>query len=283
MLSYCQKKSLAVIRPFYEVASGLDSQKRPNFLEMINFVLDPENRISHVIFHDLSRFSRSKADPHTYLNLLDENDIIIHSAVDDTNSDDDNELFWDVTFIFNHQFSRTVSQLTIRGHSDSVKMGNDTSPVVSYGYEKYHKEEGGRPRPRWRPHPEHSKTVLLIFKMRDQEHLPMAICNHLNGLGIPAPRGGLWTTGTIRSMLRNITYQGYSQVGKNPTSAFPKHRRRRELVQNPDAHPAIIPKDLWERGQGLMPITPRAERQPPRSHDSPNPLSDRVKCNNNGH
>ena len=283
MFAYCGKKGLNVIKSFYEVASGLDASRRPEFLEVIDFVLDPENQVSHVVFYDLSRFSRSKADPHTYLKLLDENDIIIHSASDETNSDDDNELLWDVSFIFNHEFSRTISKLTIRGQSDSVRMGNDISPVVAYGYEKYYVEEGGKLRPRWRPHPEHSKNVLLVFTMRDQKIMPMAICNHLNGQGIPAPQGGLWGTGTIINMLRNITYRGYSQVGKKSTSAFPKHRRSRELVQNPHAHPAIVPKKLFNRVQKLMPKKPRAEREPPRSHDSPNPISDRVKCGNRHH
>ena len=283
MFAYCKEKGLDVIKPFYEVASGLDATKRTVFLNVMDFVLDPANRIFHVVFHDLSRFSRSKSDPYTYLKLLQEHDIIIHSAHNKTNSDDDNELLWDIHIIFNHEYSKTISQLTIRGQSDSVRMGNDISPVASYGYEKYYVEEGGRRRPRWRPHPEHSKVVLTIFTMRDQKFLPMAICNHLNGLGIPAPKGGLWTTGTIINILRSITYLGYSQVGKNPTSVFPKHRRRRELVQNPNAHLAIVPEELFNRVQKLMPKRPRAQREPPRSHDSPNPISDRVKCGNRNH
>ena len=300
---YCKKKGLEVVKSFYEVASGLNAEKRTVFLEVISFVLEPENQISHVVFQDLSRYSRSKADPQTYLKLLDENDIIIHSAIDETNSDDDNELLWDVSFIFNNLYSKIISELTIRGQSESVKMGNDISPVVTFGYEKYYvtddgevRDENGkaqdkddkksRPpklRPRWRPHPVNAGHVLTMFKMRDQGYLPMAICNHFNALGIPAPRGGLWTTSTLRFILRNITYRGYSQVGKKSKSAFPKQRRKRELIQNPDAHPDIIPEDLWNRVQKLMPKKPRAERQPPRSYDSPNPLSDRVKCRNRGH
>ena len=278
MFGYCKEKGLDVIKPFYEVASGLDANKRPTLLEVVDFVLDPANGISHVVFQDLSRFSRSKSDPHIYLKLLQDHDIIIHPAHDKTNSDDDNELLWDVHFIFNHEYSKTISYLTIRGQSESVKMGNDISPVVTYGYEKYYVEEGDRQRPRWRPHPEHAKVVLTIFTMRDQKYLPMAICNHLNGLGIPAPRGGLWTTGTIINILRNMAYIGYSQVGKKSRSEFPRHRRKRELIQNPHAHAAIVPEDLYYRVQSLMPKKPRAQREPPRSHDSPNPLSDRVKC-----
>ena len=307
MFPYCKKKGLNIVKSFYEVASGLDSENRPTFLEMIQFVLNPENKISHVVCHDLSRFSRSKGDPHTYLKILDDNDIIIHSAADETNSDDDNDLLWDVYFIFNHQFSKTISQLTIRGQSESVKMGNDISTVVTYGYEKYYVTDDGKVqkaqdkddkaqdeddkksrsrktrRPRWKLHPEHSKHVLLIYTMRDQGYLPMGICNHLNALRIPAPRGGLWTTSTIRNILRNLAYRGYSQVGKTSKSAFPRHRRKRELVQNPNAHPAIIPEDLWNRVQNLMLKKPIAERQPPRSPGSPNPLSDRTKCVKRGH
>ena len=274
---------MVVVKQFYEVASGLNSGKRPVFLEMVNFVLDPQNRISHVVFHDLSRFSRGKSDPYRFLELLDEHDIIIHSAEDGTNSEDDNELLWGVHFVFNNDFSRRVSQLTIRGQSESVRRGNDISPVVAYGYLKYYVQDGKEMRPRWKPHPIHAKYVRLIFKMRSQGHLPMAICNHLNGLGIPAPRGGLWTTGTIIVILRNIAYLGYSQVGKKPSSAFPKHRRNRELVQNANAHPALISKKLFNRVQELMPKKPKEERQPPRSHGSPNPLSNQVKCVDNGH
>jgi site-specific DNA recombinase len=266
----------------------LENDPAPSFAPTIcafhlGFSLDPENRISHVIFHDLSRFTRSKADPQTYLKILDENNITIHLAQDGTNSDDDNELLWDIQFIFNHLFSKTISQLTIRGQSESVKMGNDISPVVAYGFEKYHVEEGGRRRPRWRPHPEHAKHLRLIFAMREQKHLPMAICNHMNGLGIPAPKGGLWRTGTIISILRNIAYLGYSQVGKKSTSQFPKHRRKRKLVQNPKAHPALVAEKLFNSVQALMPKQSRPEREPPRSHDSPNPVSNRVKCRRRGH
>ena len=279
MFGYCKKIGLDVIKPFYEVASGLDASKRPTLLEVMEFVLDPANEISHVVFPDLSRFSRSKSDPQTYLKLLDDNDIIIHSAVDGTTSDDDNELYWDVSFLFNHEYSKTISRLTIGGQSQSVRNGNDISPVVAYGYEKYYvvekanegKEgkEVARQRPRWRPHPKHSEVVLLIFTMRDQKYLPMAICNHLNGLGIKAPRGGLWTTKTIGNLLRNLAYIGYSQVGKKSRSAFPKHRRKRELVQKPQRPRGHSREGPFQQGAGPHAEetqgaagTPQVPRQP---------------------
>ena len=180
MGQYCNGKGLHVIRPFYDVGSGLDTDGRPGFLEMIMFAMDPENDIGHVVIPDLSRFSRGKADPYTYLQMLDGRDIIIHSAHDSTNSDDDNDLFWDVTFIFNNRYSKEISRLTIRGQTESVKMGNDICPVVAYGFEKYYVEDGGRQRPRWRPHPVHAGHIRTMFEMRAANHLPMMICNHFN-------------------------------------------------------------------------------------------------------
>ena len=191
-------------------------------------------------------------------------------------------MLWGVHFIFNHQFSKSVSALTIRGQSESVLMGNDISPVVAYGYEKYYVEDGGKLRPRWRPHPVHAEHVQTMFEMRAAGHLPSAIRDHLNEREIPAPRGRPWTTGTIILMLRSLTYIGYSQVGKKSKSKFPRHKRKRELVQNPNAHEPLVSRELFYKVQALMPKKPRAERTPPRSksssNPSPNPLTDVVKC-----
>ena len=282
MGQYCKGKGLHIVQPFYDVGSGLDTDERPGFRNMIDFAMEPENDIGHIVFPDLSRFTRGKADPYTYLQKLDERDIIIHSAHDGTNSDDDNDLLWDVTFIFNNKYSKEVSRLTIRGQTESVKMGNDICPVVAYGYEKYYVEDGGRQRPKWRPHPVHAEHIRTMFEMRDAKHLPMMICNHFNEKGIPAPRGGLWTTGTVIRMLRNTVYIGYSHIGIRSTSKFPRERRKRELVQNPNAHEPLVSEELFYRVQALMPKRSRAERPAPISHSSPNPLSYRVKCKNCG-
>ncbi len=280
IFAYVADKQLHTIKSFSEVGSGLDTSERPEFLEMIAYVLDPANDISHVIFHDLSRFSRGTDDPYIYLRILDEHDIIIHAADDRTNSDDDNDLLWGVRFALNHQQSKDISSLTIRGHNESVLMGNDISPVVAYGYEKYYFEDGSKMRPRWRPHPERAAHVVMMYTMRSQGHFPMAIRDRLEDLGIPPPRGLRWTTGTILKILRSNTYLGYSQVGKTSKSKFPRHRRRRKLVENPNAHPPLVSQELFDRVQALMPKLSRAQRPSPKSYTSPNPLINRVKCAN---
>lgn len=40
MFGYSDKKGLNVARSFYEVASGLDADRRPVFLDMVKFVLN---------------------------------------------------------------------------------------------------------------------------------------------------------------------------------------------------------------------------------------------------
>ena len=282
MFAYAADMQLHIDKSFHEVGSGLDTAGRAEFLAAIEYVLDPKNNISHIIFHDLSRFSRGTSDPYTYLKMLDEKDIIVHAADDRTNSDDDNDLLWGVKFVLNNQQSKDISQFTMRGLNESVEMGNDISTVVAYGYEKYYFEDNGKLRPRWRPHPVHAKHILTMFEMRAAGRLPSAIRDYLNEQEIPTPRGGLWKTGTIIQMLRSLTYIGYSQVGKKSKSKFPRHRRRRKLVQNPNAHEPLVSHELFYKVQAIMPKISRAESKPPRSksdsNPSPNPLTDAVKC-----
>ena len=54
MLSYAKDKGLHIVQSFYELASGLDANTRREFLDTIDFVLDPANNISHLISSHLS-------------------------------------------------------------------------------------------------------------------------------------------------------------------------------------------------------------------------------------
>jgi hypothetical protein len=83
-------------------------------------------------------------------------------------------------------------------------------------------------------------------------------------------------------MLRNTIYIGYSHIGIKSTSKFPRERRKRQLIENPKAHEPLVSEELFYRVQSLMPKRSRAERPAPISHSSPNPLSERVKCENCG-
>ena len=271
--AYTRKEGLVIVEVFTDIGSGLDTSSRTNFLIMIDKAMDPENDVPHILVSDLSRLTREKT-PQVWIETLMDHGITLHSTTEGKSSED----FWDSLFIHNNKFSRKISRECIDGQNESVLMGNDISPIVAYGYQKYKKVIEGRPRPKWRRNRETATIVLLIFQMKADGSSTMAIVEYLNDQGFPSPRGRLWTTNTVLNILRNKVYLGYSTVGKTSRSKFPRHRRNRELVECPNAHPAIVTQDLFNRANEQIKANTRTETHSPRAPSSPNPLSERIKC-----
>ena len=113
MDKYLAVNGLVDAGEFDDVGSGLSTDKRPGFREMIAKALDPANDIGHIVFPDLSRYSRSKVDPHIYLAMLDEADITVHSVRDGKRSDTD-DISWDIQFSLNYKQSSDISFLSLR-------------------------------------------------------------------------------------------------------------------------------------------------------------------------
>ena len=133
-------------------------------------------------------------------------------------------------------------------------------------------------RPRWRPHPEHAAHVRTMYRLKDEGYRTMEIVEHLNSRNIPSPKGGLWTTGTVRSILKNKTYLGYASIGKTSRSKFPRHRRNRQFIENPNTHPPLVSEELYQRVQERIKESTKRSGHSPNSLTSPNPLSERIKC-----
>lgn len=72
---------------FEDVGSGLSTDHRPGLFRMIDKTMDPDNDIGHIMLLDLSKYSRSKVDPHIFLAMLGEAGITVHNLRDGKRSD----------------------------------------------------------------------------------------------------------------------------------------------------------------------------------------------------
>ncbi len=278
VLLYMERIGLVEVEHFDDVGTGLDTDDRDGFLRMIDKALDPENRVSHLVFYDLSRFTRSKVDPHFYLELLDRHDITVHTVMDGQRSDTD-DIAWDIKFSLNHDQSRKISLLSMRGKRDAVEAGFAPSSKIPYGYKRGWVTVGNTQYPTYVPHEEHAKHVKLIFRMRDKGSMTGDIVMELFRRGIPSPEGhAIWPKGTIVKIQRNRVYLGESEFFKTSRSKFPRNRRRFELTRKEDAHEPLVKKGRFNRVQESIDNAGRGGTSSPRSHVSPNPLSERVKC-----
>ena len=277
-LLYMERIDLVEVEHFDDVGSGLDTDDRDGFLEMIEKALNPENRISHLVFYDLSRFTRSKIDPHYYLDLLDQHDITVHTVMDGKRSDTD-DIAWDVKFSLNHHQSKQISFLSMRGKRDAIEAGYAPSSKIPYGYKRGWVTVGKSMHPTYVPHEVHADHVRMMFRMRDEGSTTGELEMELYRLGIPSPEGlPIWPKDTIRKLLRNRAYLGEAEYFKTSKSKFPRNRRRFSQITYANAYEPLVDEERFNRVQKSIDDAGRPGTSSPRSHVSPNPLSDLVKC-----
>ena len=281
MAKYAATIGLVEAGCFDDVGSGLSTDKRDGFLLMISKALDPANGIGHIVFPDLSRYSRSKVDPHIYLDMLDEAGITVHSVRDGKRSDTD-DISWDIQFSLNHKQSSDISFLSLRGQRDAIAAGYACSSKIPYGHKRGWVEgKRGQLHPIYLPHEVHAEHVKMMYEMRDQGKRTGEICEHLMMLEIPSPTGlKRWTKGTILKILKNRANIGELHYFNTSKSKFPRNRRRYEPMVFVGAHEKLVHEDLFNRVQQSIADNTRPRTASPRSAVSPNPLSQLVKCTN---
>ena len=259
---------------------------------MVADALNPANDIGHVVFPDLSRYTRSKKDPYFYLDLFDDAGITVHTVTDGIRSEE-NELMWDIRFSLNHEQSRKISFLTLRGQRDAIAAGFACSSKIPYGYKRGWVEVGKGQHPIYVPHEVHAEHVQMMYEMRDKGRRTGEICEHLMMLGIPSPTGlSRWPKGTIVKILKNRANIGDLEYFKTSRSKFPKNRKLHGPMVFVGAHEPLVDKALFNRVQQSIADNTRPPKDPDPDHDpvtegglasprslvSPNPLSELVKC-----
>ncbi len=105
----------------------------------------------------------------------------------------------------------------------------------------------------------------------------MRVAIYMNLHNIPAPKGGQWTDETVRRIIRNAKYHGKLFRGVKPQSRVPGPKENAPPTIIEDNHQTAVDYDKWrEANQAIDDRRPTTA--PARSHSSPNPLSNRVKC-----
>jgi len=97
-----------------------------------------------------------------------------------------------------------------------------------------------------------TQTVMDVFKLcAERSYSPHKIAADLNKKHIPSPREGQWNRTKILRILRNETYTGTRVYNKRWGRLKEKSRRnpRSEWITCPNAFPAIISREIFEKAQ----------------------------------
>jgi site-specific DNA recombinase len=95
---------------------------------------------------------------------------------------------------------------------------------------------------------EHAATVERIFRWRADGWSLGEIADDLRRESTPGPTGSIWHRTTLTELLRNPVYIGTLRLSE---------------LAIPNAHPAIIDDDLWQRVQAIAKTRPRSPRTKP--------------------
>ncbi len=125
---FCAQEGILFDRMWVDVGSGLSTKSRPDFLDMLEYCLDPANEVTDVVFWDLDRFTRNIEEFFTYTKDLIEAGITLHTALDGEKYDHRSEEKWHQRLVNAQAESRRTSIRTKRGQRQATLLGYHIGP-----------------------------------------------------------------------------------------------------------------------------------------------------------
>jgi len=236
---YASQNGYRIVRFYIDDGISGHNVDRDEFVRMIEDA-ERTDDFEFVLVRHQSRFARFRpAKTIRYLDRLDDAGVrLVTSKQGEIDVNDLAQfLMASIEAQTDHTFSRTLSELTIRGQARKAKEGYSAGQAAPYGYDRMLVDENGEHRQLVssgekvaKPDGWHTTfvpgdsskvaVVKTIFAQFLDGKSPWSIAKHLNDCGIPSPRGKKWNKGTIRSMLENRIYAGDFQWNKRREGKF---------------------------------------------------------------
>lgn len=240
--------------------------ERPEFRRML---ADIElGVINMVILKDVSRLGREHIDTNYYLGkYFPEKQVRVVSLLDHYDSAIGiyDELL-EIRTLFNDMYLRDISKKVRASIRTKRNMGEYTPKEPPFGYVKSKTLHNHLEMDDYA-----AKIVRRIYRMYLNGSGATAISRALNEDQIPSPAKykkevlksgyawdvgkGVWTPGSVRTILKNPVYTGAIAVRKFDKPSYKLGYKRaipmEELELIPDAHEAIVSKDEFEKAQQI--------------------------------
>lgn len=235
---------------YREVVSGETIQDRPEMQKLLDRIQSED--ITGVLVVEPQRLTRGDlSDCGTvirafrYTNTL----IITPSKIYDL-SDKFDRKFFEMELMRGNDYLEYVKEIMMRGRIASVNEGNFIGSVAPYGYDKIKEGKSFTLVPN-----SEADTVRLIFELWTVNKLgTTSIANRLNDLHIMPRKSKLWSSASIRDMLKNPVYIGKIRWNWRKTvkkyedgiiTASRPKAKREDLILVDGKHEAIISEDTF--------------------------------------
>jgi hypothetical protein len=183
-----------------------------------------------------------------------------------------------------NEFLEYQKKIMNRGRLLSVSQGNFIGSIPPYGYNKVWITEGKRKCPTLAINEEQANVVRMIFDMYTNQNIGMpTICNRLDSIGAPPPKGDRWSNRALKDMLSNIHYLGKVKWNWRKTITVVEDGEIRKIRPKSEIgeylvyegrHEAIISEELFNATQEKLGKNPRVRQ----NMSIRNPLAGLVYC-----
>ena len=244
---------------YREVVSGETIADRPEIQNLLRKIESPKFKAILVV--EVQRLSRGDLeDAGRLIKLLRYSNtfIITPQKTYDLRDEYDRDIF-ERELKRGNEFLEYQKRIMNRGRLLSVSQGNFIGSIPPYGFDKTWISDGKRKCPTLTENKEQADIVRFIFDLYVNKDLGYKrICNTLDDMQIPPPKGDYWSPAALKDMLANIHYIGKVKWNWRKTVTVvedseilktrPKSRIGEYLIYD-GKHAGIISEELFNAAQ----------------------------------
>ena len=223
--AFAEKNGITILRHYIDRAFSAKTDNRPEFQNMIK---DSGKRLfDMIIVWKLDRFARNRYDSARYKAALKKNGVKVVSATEVISDGAEGIILESVLEGYAEYYSADLSEKVVRGMTENALKSKYNGGTLPIGYQ-IDSDQCFQLDPLTAP------FVCEAFQRYDEGATMTQIRDWLNGQGVKNTRGQKMTYNSIQHLLNNRRYIGEYTY--------------RDIVV-PDAIPAIVPQDLFDRVQ----------------------------------
>lgn len=281
---YAKLRGIQIVGEFCDEGKSGKSDKRPEFMKMIETIKANKDNVRYVLVFKLSRFARNAADTLKNLQLMQDNGvdlICIKEGLDSSTAT--GKLMVTVMSAVAEMELDNIHTQTMAGRRQKAKEGKWNGGFAPYGYTlekgELHIVEN------------EAQTVREIFCLYVEENLGIiGVARRLNAEGVKkvVRQNGKYDTFTvdfIKKVLDNPVYKGKIAYGRRKTEKVSGEHGKTRIVKEKDEsniilvdgqHDAIVSEALWETAHSKRMAT--GNRKEKLEQDHQYILSGLVRC-----
>ncbi len=248
LMRHAQQHLLPIGAIYRELASGERIASRPVMQQLLTEVED--GRWRGVLVTETSRLARGDtidqgivAQSFKFSGTL----IVTPQKTYDPSNEIDEDIV-EMGLFLSRQEYRMIRRRQVAGRVAATREGRFTGNRAPYGYRRVRLPRG------WtlEPEPDEAPFVRLIYDLRAGGWGYQRIANHLSDLQVPTRTGAAWMPATIRDILSNPHYAGYTASPRRPAKKKASagdiavtRPRAQDVELYEGLHDAIVDRALW--------------------------------------